>query len=66
MQTLKIRQGVVVGIVISLILAAAIAGRSSNPLPTFGYVLGVALLMVTLTIGGLVVVNRRERSSKGR
>jgi hypothetical protein len=66
MGALKVRQGATAGVVTSLVLAAAIAGRSSDPLPTFGYVLAVALSMAALTIVGLVAVNRRGQPPKAR
>lgn len=66
MRALKVRQGAVAGVVTSLVLAAAIAGRSSDPFPTFGYVLAVALSMTALTIVGLVAVNRRAQPPKIR
>jgi hypothetical protein len=66
MRGLKVGQGAIAGVVTSLVLAAAIAGPSSDPLPTFGYVLAVALSMAALTIVGLVAVNRRAQPPKGR
>ena len=66
MRELKVGQGAIAGVVTSLVLAAAMAGRSSDPLPTFGYVLAVALSMAALTIVGLVAVNRRAQPPKGR
>jgi hypothetical protein len=65
-RALKARQGAIAGVVTSLVLAAAIAGRSSDPLPTFGYVLAVALSMAALTIVGLVAANRRAQPPKAR
>ena len=66
MGALKVRQGAVAGVVTSLVLAAAMAGRSSDLLPTFGYVLAVALSMTALTIVGLVAVIRRAQPPNAR
>lgn len=66
MRALKVRQGAGAGVVMSFVLAAAIAGRSADPLPTFGYVLAVALTVTVLTIVGLVAINRRTRPPKAQ
>ena len=66
MRALKVTQGAVAGVVTSLVLAAAMAGRSADPLATFCYVLAVALSMTALTIVGWVALNRRAQPPKNR
>lgn len=61
MRTLKIRQAATAGVVVSLVSAAAIAGRSADPLATFGYVLAVALLVTVLTIVCIAAIDRRSQ-----
>lgn len=61
MRVLKVRQGTIAGFVVSLVLGAAIAGRSADPLPTFGYVLAVALSATVLVIVCAVAINRRSQ-----
>jgi peptidoglycan/LPS O-acetylase OafA/YrhL len=64
MRLLKVRQGAIAGVVLSFVLAAAIAGRSADPLPTFGYVLAVALLATVLAILCVAAINRRSQPPK--
>jgi hypothetical protein len=59
MRALNVRQGVIGGLVISVVAAATSAARSDDPLPTFAYVLAVCLLATALTIVALVAINRR-------
>ena len=64
MRPQKVRQGATAGVVVSFVLAAAMAGRSADPLPTFGYVLAVALTATLLVIVGAVAINRRLQRPK--
>jgi hypothetical protein len=66
MRALNVRQGVIGGVVVSFVLAAAAAGRSTDPLPTFGCVLAVALSAAALAIVLVVAVNRRSQSPKAQ
>jgi biotin transporter BioY len=63
---LKVRQGAIAGFVMSFVLAAAMAGRSADSLPTFGYVLAVALSATVLLIVCAVAINRRSQPPKAR
>jgi hypothetical protein len=66
MRELKVRQGAIAGFVVSFVLAAAMAGRSADPLPTFGYVLAVALSATVLLIVFAVAINRRSQPPKAQ
>ena len=66
MRELKVRQGAIVGFIVSLVLAAAMAGRSADPVPTFGYVLAVALSATVLLIVCAVAINRRSQPPKAQ
>jgi hypothetical protein len=48
---LNIRQGVIGGGVVALMSAAGIAGRSSDPLPTFLGVLAFSLVCIAPIVG---------------
>lgn len=61
MRALKIRRAAMAGFALCIVLAAAIAGRSGEPLPTFGYVLAVALLVTSLATVGLATISRRPQ-----
>lgn len=66
MRQLKVRQAAVAGLIMSFILAAAIAGQSAEPLPTFAYILavGLAMTLVVTVIG--VAINREGRPPDAR
>ena len=66
MRELKVRQGAVAGFVVSLVLAAALAGRSADPVPTFGYVLAVAFSATVLVIVTAAAINRRSQPPKAQ
>ena len=66
MRELKVRQGAIAGFVVSFVLAAAMAGRSADPLPTFGYVLAVALSATVLVIVTAAAINRRSQPPKAQ
>ena len=66
MRELKVRQGAIAGFVVSLVLAAALAGRSADPVPTFGYVLAVALSATVLVIVCAVAIKRRSQPPKAQ
>ena len=66
MRELKVRQGTIAGFVMSFVLAAALAGRSADPVPTFGYVLAVALSATVLLIVCAVAINRRSQPPKAQ
>jgi biotin transporter BioY len=66
MRELKVRRGAIVGFVMSFVLAAAMAGRSADPLSTFGYVLAVALSATVLMIVCAVAINRRSQPPKAQ
>lgn len=66
MRALNFRQGAIAGVVVSFVLAAAIAGRSADPLPTFGYVLAVALSATVLAIVCMAAINRRSQPPKAQ
>lgn len=61
MRALNVRQGVVGGLVVSVISAAGLSGRSADPLPTFVGVLAVGLSVTGLaTALGLALNRHRE------
>jgi hypothetical protein len=66
MRQLKVRQAAMAGLIMSFILAAAIAGQSAEPLPTFAYILavGLAMTLVVTLIG--VAINREARPPDAR
>ena len=66
MRELKVRQGTIAGFVMSFVLAAALAGRSADPVPTFGYVLAAALSATVLLIVCAVAINRRSQPPKAQ
>ena len=66
MRELKVRQGAIAGFVVSLVLAAALAGRSADPVPTFGYVLAVAFSATVLVIVTAAAINRRSQPPKAQ
>ena len=58
MGTLKVRQGVIGGFVLSTLIAATAAGRAAEPLPTFIYYLVVCLAAGVIAIVLVVAINR--------
>jgi biotin transporter BioY len=66
MRELKVRQGAIAGFVVSFVLAAALAGRSADPVPTFGYVLAVALSATVLVIVTAAAINRRSQPPRAQ
>lgn len=65
MRKLKIRQGAIGGMVVSIVGAAAAAARSADPFPTFAYFLAVALSMTALAIAAIVAIDRRRSPPPG-
>jgi hypothetical protein len=60
MRRLNIRQGVIGGGVVALMSAAGIAGRSSDPLPTFLGILAFCLVCIAPILGLAALVNRAD------
>ncbi len=58
MRKLNIRQGIIGGLVVALVGAAAVAARSADPLPTFASVLAFAVACVAVVIGLALAVSR--------
>lgn len=64
MKRLNIRQGVIGGSIVALMSAAGIAGRSSDPLPTFVGVLAFCLACGAPVFGLAVLINRADRADR--
>ena len=60
MRELNIRQGVIGGLVVSVISAAGLAGRSADPLLTFVGVLAFAMSLVGLAAALGTALNRHR------
>jgi hypothetical protein len=58
MRHLNVRQGMIGGSAAALVSAAAAAGRSPDPLPTFASILAFAMVCVAAVAGLAVAVNR--------
>lgn len=66
MRQLKVRQGATAGLIMSFILAAAYAGPSAEPLPTFAYILAVGLAMTLVVTVIAVAINRDAKRPDAR
>jgi hypothetical protein len=60
MRALNVRQGVIGGVVVSVISAASVSGRSADPLPAFAGVLAVALSATGLATAFAMALNRHR------
>jgi hypothetical protein len=58
MRKANVRRGMIGGGVMSLFVAATLASRSADPLPTFASVLAFALSCVALAVVLVVAINR--------
>ena len=61
MRPLKVRQAATAGVIMSFVLAAALSGRSTEPLQTFVYILALGLAITLLVTVGARAINRRRR-----
>ena len=60
MRALDVRQGATGGLIISVISAASLSGRSADPLPTFVGVLAVGLSVTGLATALAIALNRHR------